>query len=142
MKHISEIKPGQIGKARQPNSNERQSAQIINLVFSKLKAISPAWKSAMPTVDVENAAKAEWLIGLVESKITSKEQLERGFRGARLSQSPFFPSCGQFIMWCKPNPRENERMYQAYAPALPEHTSDEYKKFAEDGLRKIREAGL
>lgn len=48
-----------------------------------------------------NQAKAEWFKGLIENNITSDLQIEAGLSKARTHDSPFLPSIGQFIGWCK-----------------------------------------
>lgn len=39
--------------------------------------------------------------GLIENKITADYQIESGLKKARAHNSPFLPSIGQFIEWCK-----------------------------------------
>lgn len=48
-----------------------------------------------------NQAKAEWFKGLVENDITEEWVINRGLAVARKHNSPFLPSIGQFIEWCK-----------------------------------------
>lgn len=48
-----------------------------------------------------NQAKAEWFKGLIENNITSDLQIDAGLSKARTHDSPFLPSIGQFIGWCK-----------------------------------------
>lgn len=48
-----------------------------------------------------NQAKAEWFKGLIENNITSDLQIDAGLAKARTHNSPFLPSIGQFIAWCK-----------------------------------------
>jgi hypothetical protein len=48
-----------------------------------------------------NQAKAEWFKGLIENNITTDLQIEAGLAKARTHNSPFLPSIGQFVAWCK-----------------------------------------
>jgi hypothetical protein len=41
------------------------------------------------------------LKGLIENGVTTDYQIESGFTKARAHNSPFLPSIGQFIGWCK-----------------------------------------
>ena len=51
-----------------------------------------------------NAAKLQWSRALIEAGICTKEQIAIGFKVARTSDIPFFPSPGMFIKWCQPSP--------------------------------------
>lgn len=89
----------QIGSAS--HSDRQQAGILVNKIFNGLKAIFPAWAAAIKDQDYQNQAKAEWLKGLIENGITSDHQIEAGFVKARAHNSPFLPSIGQFIEWCK-----------------------------------------
>lgn len=89
----------QIGSASP--SDRQQAGILVNKIFSGLKAIFPAWAAAIKDQDYQNQAKAEWLKGLIENGITTDYQIEAGFVKARAHNSPFLPSIGQFIEWCK-----------------------------------------
>lgn len=41
------------------------------------------------------------MLAFLENGITTMEQVNAGMRHARASESPFWPSHGQFIKWCK-----------------------------------------
>ncbi|NIG17465.1 DNA replication protein [Pantoea sp. Al-1710] len=76
--------------------------KLINEFFEGLKqvfpaSISTAWRNPAD----EAAAKRQWIAAFAENGITSKTQLAAGMRQARASGSPFLPSPGQFIAWCK-----------------------------------------
>jgi hypothetical protein len=51
--------------------------------------------------EIESQARQEWLKGLIENGITSDTQINSGLAKARAHNSPFLPSVGQFIEWCK-----------------------------------------
>ncbi len=72
----------------------------INNIFTRLQGIFPTWRAAYPTEQELNEAKKNWTLALISSGIHSIEQIKRGMDKARLSESPFFPTSGQFIAWC------------------------------------------
>lgn len=80
------------------------SAQVVNLLFEELKAIHPAWRSAWPKVDAENNAKRSWTKAFTSAGMCSIEQIRYGIERCRASGSPFMPSVGQFLDWCRPSP--------------------------------------
>lgn len=46
-------------------------------------------------------AKRAWLAALVRNGVTTPELLDRGIAQAERETTPFLPSAGQFIDWCK-----------------------------------------
>lgn len=78
-----------------------QAAQVVNQLFSELQAIFPAWRYAFPTDEMLKNAKKTWVKALVESRVTTLEQVQIGLSNARKSGSPHFPAVGQFIKWCR-----------------------------------------
>jgi len=50
---------------------------------------------------IESQAKAEWLKGFIENGINTDSQINAGLAKCRAHNSPFLPSIGQFITWCK-----------------------------------------
>lgn len=83
------------------SSTEAMAAMFVNEVFKQLRSIFPAWSAAIPTELVMAEAKRQWLLGLVESRISSWEQINAGLAKCRAHNSPFLPSIGQFVEWCK-----------------------------------------
>jgi hypothetical protein len=83
------------------HSNRQQAANLVNKIFRSLTAIFPAWGAAIKDQEAMNQAKAEWFKGLIENNITSDIQIDAGLAKARTHNSPFLPSIGQFISWCK-----------------------------------------
>jgi len=81
-----------------------QAAWQINDIFKSLQASFPAWKQAFPSDKELSLAKKVWTKGLMESGITSLNEIKLGMRMARASGSDFFPSVGKFVGWCKPTP--------------------------------------
>ncbi|MDC8854958.1 replication protein P [Shewanella algae] len=92
-------------KERQPDPDQlRAAASVINHLFSELQSCFPAWRQTFTSKADIDAAKRVWARGLVEAGIHSEQQLQWGLRKARRSESPFWPSVGQFIKWCQPDP--------------------------------------
>jgi hypothetical protein len=76
--------------------------QLVDILFRSLKLVFPASISTtLKDPRDESAAKRQWIAAFAENGITSKQQLSAGMRRARASGSPFWPSPGQFIRWCK-----------------------------------------
>ncbi|MFS6536921.1 replication protein P [Idiomarina loihiensis] len=110
--HARTVRLGQHGPAtkhlhaeQQPDPDRlREAAGIINKLFAELQACFPAWKHSFSSQQDIAAAKRSWARGLIEAGISSEQQLRWGLRKARRSESPFWPSVGQFIKWCQPDP--------------------------------------
>ncbi|ENJ1614216.1 replication protein P [Vibrio parahaemolyticus] len=92
---------------RQNEDNPLQTAaKIINKLFLELQACFPAWRQTFKSRAEIDAAKRSWARGLFEAKITTQKQLDWGLAKARRSESPFWPSLGQFIKWCQLEPSD------------------------------------
>lgn len=76
--------------------------RLVDILFTNLKQLFPASVStALKDPRDEAAAKRQWIAAFAENDIRTKEQLRAGMAHARASDSPFWPSPGQFIGWCK-----------------------------------------
>lgn len=76
--------------------------RLVEALFSNLKQVFPASVStAWRHPNDEAAAKRQWIAAFAENGIHNKQQLSAGMKLARASSSPFLPSPGQFIEWCK-----------------------------------------
>lgn len=96
--------PGMDGISAQPDNRGFNSTaeQLVDTLFSSLKLVFPASISTiLKEPKDEAAAKRQWVAAFVENGITSKQQLSAGMKRARASGSPFWPSPGQFISWCR-----------------------------------------
>lgn len=69
--------------------------------MDQLRAIFPAWATAIKSQEQYNQIRREWLTGLVEAGIRDERVLQVGLRKARASETPFLPSVGQFVGWCR-----------------------------------------
>ncbi|MHB2054669.1 replication protein P [Pantoea dispersa] len=88
----------------QPDNRGCNSAieQLVDMLFSALKLVFPASISTtLKNPRDEAAAKRQWVVAFVENGITSRQQISAGMKRARASGSPFWPSPGEFIQWCK-----------------------------------------
>lgn len=76
--------------------------RLVDALFTNLKQVFPASVStAWKNPNDEAAAKRQWIAAFAENGIHSKQQLSAAMKHARASGSPFLPSPGQFIEWCK-----------------------------------------
>jgi hypothetical protein len=76
---------------------------LVDAVFKNIRAIKPAWKISFPDKETVMQAKAEWTKSFYENGINTIPHIEAGMVGARSDASNFWPSCGQFVSWCKPS---------------------------------------
>ena len=76
--------------------------KLVDMLFENLMQVFPASTQTNLRADADiRVAKQQWIAAFAESGITSREQLSVGMQKARSSQSPFWPSPGQFISWCR-----------------------------------------
>jgi len=124
----------------QVKAQKEQSSGFINQVFHNLKLIFPAWRQNFKTEKEYLATKELWLNTLIDENINTQEQIDRALRAAKLSDTAFFPSIGQFITWSKKElPRVNEGAYKPFTyDEIAPHTKAEYQEFAKAGMAKIK----
>ncbi|EGE4658998.1 phage replication protein [Salmonella bongori serovar 48:i:- str. 94-0708] len=76
--------------------------RLVEALFMQLKQIFPAATQTNLRSDAdERVAKQQWIAAFSENGIRTRKQLSAGMQKARSSQSPFWPSPGQFISWCR-----------------------------------------
>lgn len=76
--------------------------RLVDALFNQLKQVFPAAEQTnLRSQAHETAAKRQWIAAFAEAGIQTKEQLSAGMRNARAIGSPFWPSPGQFIKWCR-----------------------------------------
>jgi len=93
----------------EPENNGHQSRvinttaeRLVDSLFRQLKQVFPASdNTSLKTPEQETNAKRQWIAAFAENGISTMEQLSAGMKHARASESPFWPSPGQFIKWCK-----------------------------------------
>lgn len=101
--------------------------RLVDALFSNLKQVFPASVStAWKRPEDEAAAKRQWIAAFAENGIQSKQQLSAGMKQARASSSPFLPSPGQFIEWCK------EASFSAAGLPDDEELYDMFKLYCRD----------
>ena len=86
---------------RDSNGKKEHVARIFNELFVQLQAAFPASVSTIREQNKLNEFRKQWMLAFLENGITTMEQVNAGMRHARASESPFWPSPGQFIKWCK-----------------------------------------
>jgi len=99
--------------------------RMVDSLFRQLMKVFPAAAQTTLKTDSDiSAAKKQWIAAFAENDIRTREQLSAGMQHARASESPFWPSPGQFITWCKegtlkaaglPNEDELFRMVKSYS---------------------------
>lgn len=87
-----------------PNPLDPAAVEIVNVLFTQLQAIFPAWRQAWPDTAALAAAKRNWVRAFMAAGIRDVEQIRYGLQQCRLSGSDFAPSVGKFIQWCRPTP--------------------------------------
>nr|WP_243757166.1 replication protein P [Cronobacter turicensis] len=93
-----------------------EAERLVDALFRQLKQVFPASAATNLRTEVdEAAAKQQWILAFAENGVVRREQLAAGMKRARASLSPFWPSPGQFIDWC----REGE-LEQAGLPSVAE----------------------
>lgn len=76
--------------------------RLVDALFRQLKQVFPASTQTNLRSEAEEAvAKQQWIATFAENGIRSREQLSAGMQKARASVSPFWPSPGQFVAWCR-----------------------------------------
>lgn len=80
---------------------KRQVASIFNELFIQLQAAFPASMATIREQSQLNEFRKQWMLAFLENGITTMDQVNAGMRHARKQDSPFIPSPGKFIAWCK-----------------------------------------
>ena len=98
MKNVIPMEPAKsaVTKSDIPNN----AVRLIDRMFVRLKSIFPAWKHAFDSEIEYNETKQVWLEELFKANVVNPNALKRGLDAAAKSESPFWPSVGQFIVWC------------------------------------------
>ncbi|ENO0739413.1 DNA replication protein [Yersinia enterocolitica] len=78
-----------------------QAADIFNELFRQLKAAFPALMTSIKDQRDLNELRRQWVLAFIENGITNMDQVDAGMKIARQQATPFLPSPGQFIAWCK-----------------------------------------
>lgn len=133
------------GSAVKKSNIPDNSVRLIDRMFIRLKSIFPAWKQAFASEAEYNETKQVWLEELFKAGIVNPQSLKRGLDLAAKSESPFFPSVGQFIAWCEfknyhelglPTPEELSSRIQKYFGYAKEPHNFPFRSRAEYYLLK------
>ncbi|MBD2798331.1 DNA replication protein [Xenorhabdus sp. 18] len=79
----------------------KQIAEIFNELFRQLKGAFPALMASIKTQEDFDELRRQWVLAFAENGIRTIEQVNAGMKIARQQDSPFLPSPGQFVEWCK-----------------------------------------
>ena len=133
------------GSAIKKSNIPDNAVRLIDRMFIRLKSIFPAWKQAFASEAEYNETKQVWLEELFKAGIVNPQSLKRGLDLAAKSESPFFPSVGQFIAWCEfenyhelglPTPEELSSRIQKYFGYAKEPHNVKFRSKAEYYLLK------
>jgi len=81
---------------------DSNAERLVDTLFASLKVIFPAsFSTVLKHPRDEATAKRQWVAAFIENGITSGHQISAGMKHARASVSPFWPTPGQFISWCR-----------------------------------------
>lgn len=121
MKNVIPTEPAKsaVTKSDIPNN----AVRLIDRMFVRLKSIFPAWKHAFDSEIEYNETKQVWLEELFKANVVNPNALKRGLDAAAKSESPFWPSIGQFIAWC------NTTDYTALGLPTPDELPARVSKF-------------
>ncbi|NKI74183.1 DNA replication protein [Dickeya sp. CFBP 2040] len=82
----------------EPDANVRQ---LFNSLFRQLRVIFPAVNAHIKTQAELDELRQQWTRAFAENGINTPVLIQVGLQRARLSETPFLPSPGQFIAWCR-----------------------------------------
>lgn len=88
------------------NSLSPEAIALINHVFKSLCAAKPSWRSGFKTNEDVNAYKEALALTFMENGINTPEAVQKALAESRRNDSPFMPSTGEFLKWCKPEHKE------------------------------------
>ncbi|RAW92449.1 DNA replication protein [Photorhabdus sp. S8-52] len=88
-------------KPQQGTQVTKQAAEIFNELFRQLKGAFPALMANIKTQEDFNELRRQWVLAFAENGIRTIEQVNAGMKIARQQDTPFLPSPGQFVSWCK-----------------------------------------
>lgn len=78
-----------------------QAIEIFNILFRQLQGAKPAMMHTIKSQEQLDEVRRQYLKAIVENEIYHTAQIEAGMTMVRKQESPFLPSPGQFVAWCK-----------------------------------------
>lgn len=83
------------------DNDDAHFAYIFNELFKQLRAAFPASMATVREQGQIDELRRQWTLAFRENGITTIEQINAGMRHARRQESPYIPSPGKFVSWCK-----------------------------------------
>lgn len=81
-------------------------ADRIDALFLDLKGIRPGWRATWANPEIEESAKRQWALTLLEHGLAGHEQIEAGIARCRRIRGTYVPSPSDFAELCKPQPED------------------------------------
>lgn len=100
---------------QEPAVIPEEAIELFNDLFQQLKMTFPASMANIKSQEDFDELRRQWVMAFAENNIRSTVQINAGMAIARKQETPFLPSPGQFVSWCKdgsfkayglPNPEE------------------------------------
>lgn len=115
------------------NSISTEAANLINYVFQGLCGAKPSWRAGFKTKADVDIYKQALALAFAENCIIDPSMVLKGLAEARKdNSSPFMPSTGKFLEWCKP-----EVVREYHVSKIPRELSEADKKRANNEFKKI-----
>ncbi len=108
------------------NSLSVEATVLINHVFKSLCGAKPSWRSGFRGDDDVKLYKEALALTFIENGIQTPDAVQKGLAEARKDESPFMPSTGEFLKWCKPD-KTTQNLY--ISPPSYSLTDEERKRF-------------
>ena len=117
------------------NNISPEAANLINHVFRGLCGAKPSWRAGFKTEEDVAIYKQALALAFVENCITDPSMVLKGLAEARKdTTSPFMPSTGLFLKWCKP-----EVVREYHISKIPHELTAAKKQSANNQFKKIRD---
>lgn len=117
------------------NNVSIEAANLINYVFQGLCGAKPSWRGGFKTEQDVDIYKQALALAFAENCITDPTMVLKGLAEARKDvESPFMPSTGKFLEWCKPG-----IIREYHVSKIPRELSVEDKKKANNQIKTIRD---
>ncbi|WP_159282179.1 replication protein P [Rahnella variigena] len=84
-----------------PAAIPEQAIKLFNELFRQLTAAFPAAMANIKSQEDLNELRRQWVLAFSENGINNVFQVNAGMAIARKQETPYLPSPGQFIAWCK-----------------------------------------
>lgn len=110
------------------NSLSPEAIALINHVFKSLCGAKPSWRTGFKTNEDVNSYKEALALTFMENGMQTPDAVQKGLAEARKDESPFMPSTGEFLKWCKPD-KTTQNLY--ISPPSYSLTDEERKRFTE-----------